>query len=257
MDSVTPHEAWFGSNPDVHFLRVFGCRSYAKNTAPHLKKLDDRSRPVVMLGYEPGGKAYRLYDPETRKIVVSRDMVFDENTRWSWDGKDTEACATEEFIVEYFVEPTVTTPATAPEAASPFATPAPAEPCTPAPWTPATGASSTSTTPEPSASAVVRFATPPSSPDPELFDAGVDPAEPHRYRSVRDLYLMEGAEPEHEERLLLTPHGEPSTFAEAEQDEHWRAAMHEELASIEANHTWSVSICVQVTSSLASSGCLN
>ncbi|CAA7042014.1 unnamed protein product [Microthlaspi erraticum] len=51
---------------------------------PHLKKLDDRSRLVVHLGTEPGSKAYRLFDPINRKIVVSRDVFFDETKRWKW-----------------------------------------------------------------------------------------------------------------------------------------------------------------------------
>jgi hypothetical protein len=51
---------------------VFGCKAYAKETKPGLKKLDDRSRPMVMLGYEEGSKAYRLYrlyDPENCCLI--------------------------------------------------------------------------------------------------------------------------------------------------------------------------------------------
>jgi hypothetical protein len=32
---------------------------------------------VVLLGYEDGSKAYRLYDPRGGKGLVSRDVVFD------------------------------------------------------------------------------------------------------------------------------------------------------------------------------------
>ena len=53
---------------------------YVKLMKPHLKKLDDCGTPVVFLGYEPGAKAWRFYDPVTHHDVVSRDVVFDETT---------------------------------------------------------------------------------------------------------------------------------------------------------------------------------
>ena len=82
------------------------------------------------------------------------------------------------------------------------------------------------------------FATPPSAPDLELFDDGDDPERPHRYRRVLDLVEPDAQVPVQDEHLLLTPSGEPSTYVEAEHDEHWRAAMRDELASIEENKTW-------------------
>ena len=33
---------------------------------------------MVLLGYEEGSKAYRFYDPKRGKVVISRDVVFDE-----------------------------------------------------------------------------------------------------------------------------------------------------------------------------------
>ena len=70
---------------NVGHLRVFGCICYAKKDTPHLKKLEDRSRELVHLGVEPGSKAYRLYDPEKRRIVISRDVIFTEDKAWRWN----------------------------------------------------------------------------------------------------------------------------------------------------------------------------
>ena len=81
----TPYEMFKGSKPNVSHLRVFGCIGYARTEAPHRKKLDDRSRSLVHLGTEPGTKAYRLYDPTSNRICVSRDVVFMEEEGWNWN----------------------------------------------------------------------------------------------------------------------------------------------------------------------------
>ena len=85
----TPYECYKKKKPNVGHLRVFGCVCYAKNEAPHLKKLDDRSKELVHLGIEPGSKAYRLYDPTNRRVVVSRDVIFAESKQWKWNEKET------------------------------------------------------------------------------------------------------------------------------------------------------------------------
>ena len=57
VDGKTPYEAWYGRKPGVRFLRTFGCVGHVKMTRPQLKKLDDRSTPMVFMGYETGSKA--------------------------------------------------------------------------------------------------------------------------------------------------------------------------------------------------------
>ena len=63
---------------------MFGCIAHMKVTTPNLKKLDDRSRRTIFVGYEPGSKAYRVYDPVTQRMHVSRDLVFEEVAQWLW-----------------------------------------------------------------------------------------------------------------------------------------------------------------------------
>jgi hypothetical protein len=52
-------------------------------TRPNLKKLDDRSKKGIFVGYEAGSKAYRCYDPVDQCIIITRDVVFDEAGQWS------------------------------------------------------------------------------------------------------------------------------------------------------------------------------
>ena len=54
-----------------------------------VKKLDNMSNPVIYLGKEPGTKAYRLYDPINKRVLVSRDVIFEEKKQWAW--KDDES----------------------------------------------------------------------------------------------------------------------------------------------------------------------
>lgn len=51
----------------------------------HTTKLDNRRKKVVYLGREPGMKACRLYDPEVERLIVSRDVVFEETKAWEWE----------------------------------------------------------------------------------------------------------------------------------------------------------------------------
>lgn len=63
VEGCTPYEAWHGGKPDVQFPCVFGRMAHVKETKPRLKKLDDHTKPMVTLIYEPDNKAYRLYHP--------------------------------------------------------------------------------------------------------------------------------------------------------------------------------------------------
>jgi hypothetical protein len=82
VDSMTPFEAWHGMKPVVHHLKMFGCIVYVRNMMPHLKKLEDRGRKMIFIGYESGSKAYRAYDPITKCVHVTCDVVFDEQAQW-------------------------------------------------------------------------------------------------------------------------------------------------------------------------------
>ena len=94
-----PYEGFGGKKPSVDHLRVFRCIAYTKIDGKLLKKLDDRARMLVHLGTEPGSKAYRLLDPQTRKIVVSRDVVFDESRGWNWSTDGAEEQSIGELVV--------------------------------------------------------------------------------------------------------------------------------------------------------------
>ena len=48
------------------------------------KKLDKKGQKCIFVGYFEDTKAYKLYDPVTKKVIISHDVQFVENE--SWDG---------------------------------------------------------------------------------------------------------------------------------------------------------------------------
>ena len=77
---IMPFEAWHGKNPSVDYFCVFGCVSYAHVPKEFCHKLDDKAVKCIFVGYSAESKGYRLYNPTTRKIFVSRDVIFSENS---------------------------------------------------------------------------------------------------------------------------------------------------------------------------------
>jgi hypothetical protein len=90
VKNQTPEEAWSGVKPSVEHFKVFGCVSHMHVPDSRRTKLDDKSLSCVLLGISEESKAYRLYDPVSQKILVSRDVVFEEDKSWNWDKRHEE-----------------------------------------------------------------------------------------------------------------------------------------------------------------------
>ena len=254
VKGMTPYEAWFGKKPAVHHLRTFGCIVYVKNTKPNLKKLEDRGQRMVFIGCEKGSKAYRAYDPTTGKVVITRDVVFDEGTQWDWSGMEnletgSDAGSGDSFTVEYPVEENrraiegeegqERTPSVQSQL----------EPLVGGnieeeePVTPVVAQFAPAADPSP-----IQFVSPPSNID-ENFDA--DHAHPDygespvRFRTLDNIIGQvtppgQAARDLDRVELLAVSADEPASLAEAMKHECWRRAMAKELAAIEENKTWTL-----------------
>ncbi|KAM1053550.1 hypothetical protein ACFX2I_000976 [Malus domestica] len=84
VKNKTPEEAWNGRKPSVDHFRIFGCIAHAHVPDHKRVKLDAKSCKSILLGVSEESKAYRLYEPVSQKIVISRDVVFEEDQQWSW-----------------------------------------------------------------------------------------------------------------------------------------------------------------------------
>ena len=76
--SLQPFTLWYGTSPPISNLRVWGCPVYTKITKPGLSKLAPRSQLGFFIGYTNSLTSYRVWDPVTQRVVISRDIVFDE-----------------------------------------------------------------------------------------------------------------------------------------------------------------------------------
>ena len=88
LQGFTPYEAWTGRKPSIEHLRVFGSFVHVKCTKASQKKLEDRSTPMVFIGYEIGTKAYSCFDPVNASLHINRDVVFEEGAKWDWSNQE-------------------------------------------------------------------------------------------------------------------------------------------------------------------------
>lgn len=245
VDGRTPFEVWHGYKPDVSYLRVFRCVVHVKVTKPHLSKLEDRSKPMVFFGYEPGTAAYRVFDPVGNRVHVTRDAVFDEGARWDWENT-AGAQEVAPFHVELFSYPVTNSlpagSATTNEAAV-------SEPATPAP-TPNIftndDASAGCPSPPPSTSSTAG-ATTPTAPRPATASTTPLPLHAMLTRArdgivqpnkLYDDFVLAAEVDAFELDELCLAAEEPVSVDATLSEECWSRAMDDELGSIRGNGTW-------------------
>lgn len=78
MTDMTPYEGWHKRKPNLSHLRVFGCYAYAHVPKEERLKLDPKGLKCVFVGYCETQKAFRLRDPASNKVKISRDVLFNE-----------------------------------------------------------------------------------------------------------------------------------------------------------------------------------
>ncbi|SCZ95181.1 BZ3501_MvSof-1269-A2-R1_Chr1-3g01627 [Microbotryum saponariae] len=74
-----PDARWYGYAPDVSSLRTFGCRAWHCLPSASRSALDPKAMPLIFVGLDDHSKAYRLFNPATRKVLLSRNVLFHES----------------------------------------------------------------------------------------------------------------------------------------------------------------------------------
>ncbi|KAL0375438.1 UNVERIFIED_CONTAM: Retrovirus-related Pol polyprotein from transposon TNT 1-94 [Sesamum radiatum] len=90
VQNMTPIEAWSGRKPSAKHLRVFGSICYVHIPTEKRHKLEEKTEKGIFLGYSTQSKGYRIYNLKTKKLIISRDVEFDEDAMWNWDEEKVE-----------------------------------------------------------------------------------------------------------------------------------------------------------------------
>ncbi|GJT33597.1 zinc finger, CCHC-type containing protein [Tanacetum coccineum] len=245
LEDITPYEAIKQKKPNLEKLKVFGSIAYAKVPSQHLTKLDDRSTKMVYLGNEQGSKAYRLFDPTTRKICVSRDVKFKEDETWDWSEYLDEHINNEPEWTDFRIENLEETNKHHDQENQPneedndfpnnnddgYDSPVTGSPThSETLHTPSTRSSQINSQVTPNALTQSFNQSDNDSTSITNTHSHFDHTPIRGYRTLNDIY-------ENTEELLLAE-DEPKNYKEASNDQKWIEAMKVELDSINRNNTW-------------------
>ena len=78
MKGMTPLQDLSDMKPSAAHFRIFGCDCFVHVPNANMTKWEPNVQKCIFLGYNEEAKGYFLYNPATKKIIVSHDVVFSE-----------------------------------------------------------------------------------------------------------------------------------------------------------------------------------
>ena len=68
-----------GKPPELGHIKIFGCDAFMHVPKELRNKLASKSKKRILVGYEGNSTNYRLFDPVTKNINVSRNVSFNDD----------------------------------------------------------------------------------------------------------------------------------------------------------------------------------
>ncbi|CAH9127437.1 unnamed protein product, partial [Cuscuta epithymum] len=213
-----PEEEWKGREVSLNHLKVFGCISYVKVRDADSDKLEAKAKKCIFIGYGSDDMGYRFWDNQSKKVIRSRDVTFNENALY----KDGLAAGTskgkqpenkQQVVFEGMTEDDIAQPVGCDETAG---------------GSGSSGSSGDTGMSEDSGS--------------DEDSGSSEAATPHIRQSTRIRRPPNRYSPS-ANYLLLTENGEPESYSEAlavRDSIQWKKAMKDELDSLDKNQTWSL-----------------
>jgi hypothetical protein len=78
LNMSSPWEQLHTIKPDISYLKTFGCKCFPSLSPYNTHKLQPKTTPCIFLGYPPTTKGYLCQDPITKKLFISRHVLFNE-----------------------------------------------------------------------------------------------------------------------------------------------------------------------------------
>ena len=78
IEGKTPFEKWYGKIPNIKHLKIFGAKAFVLDKRPGKGKFDERSLEGRFVGYSDKAKAYRIRLKNSKTVLTTRDVTFDE-----------------------------------------------------------------------------------------------------------------------------------------------------------------------------------
>ena len=69
--------------PEIDHFQIFGCLTYSHVPSEKRTKMEATSERGIFVGYDETLKAFRIYFPAQRKVVVRREVKFEEEKAFS------------------------------------------------------------------------------------------------------------------------------------------------------------------------------
>nr|GEW03019.1 zinc finger, CCHC-type [Tanacetum cinerariifolium] len=77
-NKTTTYEIWYKKQPNLLFLRVWGCRTVVRLPEPKRKTLGEKGIDCIFVGYAQYSKAYRPKDIIPKSVESQRDDHYDD-----------------------------------------------------------------------------------------------------------------------------------------------------------------------------------
>lgn len=81
LDKKIPYELWSGKKVNLNHMRKFGSEGYVHVPKQFRTKFNTKAKKMILVGYENDSVNYRLVNVNTGKIVITRDVNFNEETQ--------------------------------------------------------------------------------------------------------------------------------------------------------------------------------